>query len=198
MDKMKCTTPGCEGTVEISLFAYLDGLEDGTVSIGNLCLEQGVETECGRCGNEPVAPTDYTDAIRRLGPVDTGQKDLLPKIGTGLPRTDVITYVDSDGNPGTELFIDGVKIACPLLHNIHKHTIDGGRSGEDHAWACSMWQQANDPSLPAAVRAEFASTFARTRHDCTSEWEKCESCENCGDEPCPVITAANNTEETSQ
>ncbi|MDH2390083.1 hypothetical protein QCN29_15040 [Streptomyces sp. HNM0663] len=135
---------------------------------------------------------------------DFGQKaaallpELLDHLALNRPRIDVTVHIDSDGNPSTSVFLDGVKLDASLLRNIHEHTIDGGRSGEDHEWACSMYEQATNPALPKAVRAEFASALAHTHHDCTSEWEKCESCENCGDGLCPVITAANSTEETSK
>ncbi|MFE5859766.1 hypothetical protein [Streptomyces virginiae] len=186
MNKMKCPTPGCEADVEIYMMSVLKVLEDGTVRLDALHLDNGTMTECGQCGNEPIDPTDYTDQIRRIAAVDAGGPKILAKIETEPARTDMIIYIDGDGNPGTEYFVDGREATSPIVHGIHEHTIDPGRSGGDHAWACSMYDSANNGGIPPEVRAKFTDAIETSGHNCKAEL--CDSCENCLGEPCPLIT----------
>ncbi|MFJ5071721.1 hypothetical protein ACIQC7_35425 [Kitasatospora sp. NPDC088556] len=122
---------------------------------------------------------------RRIAPVEVDGQKVLPKTVTRT-RTDVITYVDSDGNPETEYFINGQEILAPITWNIHEHVIDPGRSGGSHAWACSMYDSASNSGIPAAVRTKFADAIETSGHNCHKE--QCTACENCVTEPCPLIT----------
>ncbi|MFJ2778240.1 hypothetical protein [Kitasatospora sp. NPDC087315] len=110
---------------------------------------------------------------------------VLPKIESG-PRTDVIVYIDGDGNPQTQYFLDGKELDFPSVQGIHELVIDPGRSGHDHAWACSMYDSASNSGIPAEVRAKFADAIETSGHDCHKE--QCTSCENCVTETCPLIT----------
>ncbi|MCM2392607.1 hypothetical protein [Streptomyces albipurpureus] len=185
MEEMKCATPGCGPAVEICIRAVLGVADDGSVSISHFRLPESTGTECGQRGNQPIDPRDYTDQIRRIAPVEVGGPKVLPKI-EARTRTDVITYVDSDGNPQTEYFINGQEISAPITQNIHEHVIDPGRSGGSHTWACSMYDSASNLGIPAAVRTRFADAIETSGHNCHKE--QCTSCENCVTEPCPLIT----------
>ena len=179
----------CDGTIEVRVPLYFDVLtkkyEPHKLALNGIGThEDSVEivANCSDCGAAP-ARVMYPPIFRAVEVM--AEK---PETHLRRPRIDVINYIDSDGNPGTTTFVNGVQIDALLPHNIHHHTIDGGRSGEDHAWACSMYSDANNLSLPEKVRVAFTEALAISSYDCTDE---CESCENCGDEPCPLITEAN-------
>ncbi|MFD4574701.1 hypothetical protein ACFWNK_21765 [Streptomyces sp. NPDC058417] len=185
MDNMKCVTPRCDAVGEICIHAILSVANDGSVSLSHFLLSENTETECGQCRNESIDPTDYTDQIRRIAAVENFGPKVLPKI-EARTRTDVITYIDCDGNPQTEYFINGEEIVAPITRNIHEHVIDPGRSGGSHAWACAMHDSASNSGIPDAVRTKFADAIQTSGHDCHKE--QCASCEHCVTEPCPLIT----------
>ncbi|MFJ7280654.1 hypothetical protein [Kitasatospora sp. NPDC098663] len=191
--------------VEICTRAVLRRADDGSVGLSHFLLPESTETEFGQCGNQPTDPTGDTDQIRRIAPVKVGGPKVLPKI-EALTRTDVITYVDRDGNPQTEYSINGQGIVAPITRNIHDHVIDPGRSGSSYAWACAIHDSASNSGIPDAVRARFADAIQTSGHDCHEE--QCTSCVNCLMEPCPLITdiarertdahAAEETEEAEE
>ncbi|KOT47119.1 MULTISPECIES: hypothetical protein [Streptomyces] len=183
----------CEGTIEVRVPVYFDVLykeyEPHKLALTGIGThEDSVEivANCSNCGGAP-ARVMYPPIFRAVEAMAEKPETYLRR-----PRIDVITYVDSDGNPDTVTFIDGNRTDALLRHNVHHHTIDGGRSGEDHAWACSMYEHSTDPRFPEQVRAAFAEALQYSSHHCK---DHCDSCTNCGDAHCPLITSAGNDEE---
>ncbi|MCX4405956.1 MULTISPECIES: hypothetical protein [unclassified Streptomyces] len=179
----------CEGTIEVRVPVYFDVLykqhKPHKLALNGIGThEDSVEivANCSDCGAAP-ARVIYPPIFRAVEAMAA-----KPETHLRRPRVDVITCIDSDGNPDTATFIDGIRTDSLLRHNIHHHTIDGGRSGQDHAWACSMYEHSTDPRFPEQVRAAFAEALQRSSHHCK---DHCESCENCGDEPCPLISDSN-------
>ncbi|MFD7661247.1 hypothetical protein [Streptomyces sp. NPDC059788] len=179
----------CEGAIEVRVPVYFDVLykeyAPHKLALAGIGTHKDRLEVVANCGGAP-ARVMYPPTFRTVEAMAEKPETCLRR-----PRIDVITYVDSDGNPDTVTFIDGIRTDALLRHNIHHHTIDGGRSGEDHAWACSMYEHSTDPCLPERVRAAFAEALRCSSHHCT---DHCDSCTNCGDAYCPLIASADNDE----